>query len=151
MKYILLDLDGVMITTPPWKMAEMLDDGFSAFNPKAVINLNRIISQTSASIILTTSHRNTYDSITWQELFIKREVICKDILIMRSNKTGLTRADQILLWYNEEGTDKKFVVIDDDNSINGLPLDIKERCIVTKPLIGLDEWSAMNAIAILNK
>ncbi len=57
---ILLDIDGVMLSASSWKPVERLDDGFSSFNPRAVLSLQRIISETGASIVLTTSHKSTY-------------------------------------------------------------------------------------------
>lgn len=151
MNYILLDLDGVMITTPSWRMAEMLDDGFSDFNPRAVVQLNRIITQTSIAIILTTSHRHSYSVEAWHQLFEKRAILHTVIEIMLStNDFTASRASQISEWYQKEGKEKNFVAIDDDTSLNGLDTEIKSRCVLTKPMVGLDEPSADLAIQILN-
>ena len=54
--------------------------------------------------------------------------------------------------YAWEGLQKgltKYVVIDDDLSINGLPNSIKEKCVLTKPLIGLDEEAMYKVMSIL--
>ena len=40
---ILLDLDGVLITTPNWKPDEIHCDGYSVFNKVAVANLNGLL------------------------------------------------------------------------------------------------------------
>ena len=47
---ILLDLDGVLITTPPWKQDELHDDGYSNFNYLAVDNLNKLLSIADAEL-----------------------------------------------------------------------------------------------------
>ena len=41
--FVLLDIDGVLVTTPPWKSVELLSDGFMKFNETAVKNLNLLV------------------------------------------------------------------------------------------------------------
>ena len=53
-KYILLDFDGVMIPSKPWKPVPIMSDGFYKFDDRVISYLNRIIDETSATIILTT-------------------------------------------------------------------------------------------------
>ena len=54
---ILLDIDGVMIPANSWKKPKFLDDGFAMFKLKSVKALQKIIAETGASILLTTSHK----------------------------------------------------------------------------------------------
>jgi hypothetical protein len=53
-KYILLDFDGVMIPSKTWKPVPIMSDGVYKFVDRAISYLNRIIDETSATIILTT-------------------------------------------------------------------------------------------------
>src|SRR5687767_10967161 len=71
---ILLDIDGVLVTTPSWRSAEQLPDGFLKFNEKATKNLARIISETKASIVLTSTHRINYSIEEWKELLGSRGI-----------------------------------------------------------------------------
>ena len=45
---ILLDFDGVIVTTPTWQTVEHLNDGFMAFNKRCVNNLSEILAVTQA-------------------------------------------------------------------------------------------------------
>jgi hypothetical protein len=147
--FILLDLDGVMVTTPPWKQVEELDDHFSKFSPKAAGNLQRIITETEASIVLTTSHKSRFSNKEWKDIFHKRGVLVHSISKLSDNTENLSRKAEILNWLEKEVHDN-FVILDDDKSLYDLPSFAREKCIITSPLIGLDEVSAVNAIQMLN-
>lgn len=41
----ILDIDGVLVTTPGWKRPEILADGFIKFNEKAVQNLANLLKE----------------------------------------------------------------------------------------------------------
>jgi hypothetical protein len=45
----------------------------------------------------------------------------------------------VLNWFNLNNVSEKFVIIDDDKSLNGLPDFLKTKLILTSPLIGLTE------------
>jgi HAD domain in Swiss Army Knife RNA repair proteins len=77
---ILLDIDGVLVTTPSWRTTEILSDGFMKFNEAAVTNLRRLITETNADIILTTTHRITY-SIGQQRLKIGLTMVATKIIL----------------------------------------------------------------------
>jgi len=147
---ILLDIDGVMETTPSWKKVEFLDDQFPAFNRQAVANLQKIISETNASIVLTTSHKSSFSIPQWKTIFSKRGLPVNSIARLDDNTNHLTRKDEILNWlpgnYNQA-----FVIIDDDKSLNDLPADIKQKCVITSPFLGLNHEAALNAISILSR
>jgi recombinational DNA repair ATPase RecF len=66
---ILLDLDGVMIKNKSWEPVKLLDDGFCAFDETATRNLNRLISETNARIVLTTTHKVKYNVSEWNDIF----------------------------------------------------------------------------------
>jgi hypothetical protein len=69
---ILLDLDGVLITTPAWRAVETESDGFFKFNERAAANLAVILTATNAAVVLTTSHRINYSLAQWSA-FLRRE------------------------------------------------------------------------------
>lgn len=151
---ILLDIDGVLVTTPPWNPVETDSDGFVRFNPRAASNLARIIESTNSSIVLTTTHRINYSIEEWTKLLFKRGINPSSIAKVNDLKTlnrSTSRADEIKEWIDKNGEIGQFVVIDDDTSIHGLPEKIKLNCVITKPLIGLDEESTEKAIKILMK
>jgi hypothetical protein len=149
---ILLDIDGVLVTTPAWRAPEQLTDGFLKFNERAANNLAKIIDTTNATIVLTTTHRVNYSVEKWKELLATRGIFPSSIAklndLTRLNDLG-DRCTEIKEWVDQQKNDRNFVIIDDDLSLNGLPSSIKEKFVLTKPMIGLDEEATLQAIKIL--
>ncbi|WP_421893940.1 HAD domain-containing protein [Marinoscillum sp.] len=149
---VLLDIDGVLVTTPGWRISEQHKDGFLKFNDRAEKNLARLISETNATIVLTTTHRITYSVEKWKEIFNNRGIPVETIEKVNTKQTVgdmLNRGNEIKEWIDNFGADRRFVIIDDDLSINALPLEIKDKCVMTKSMIGLDEEATDRAIKIL--
>ena len=149
---ILLDIDGVLVTTPPWRTIEQDSDGFLKFNKKAAKNLARIVYETKAAIVLTTTHRINYSINKWEEILQTRGIYPSSISKLNDIATlneMADRATEIKEWVDKQKKDEKFVIIDDDLSINDLPAIIKEKCVLTKPLIGLDDEATLRALYIL--
>ena len=142
---ILLDIDGVMLSASSWKPVERLDDGFSNFSPRAVSNLQRIISETGASIVLTTSHKSTYSLPQWHKIFKKRGIDVSIVGKLDDNTTFLSRKEEILNWQLKNKGINNYVIIDDDKSLNGLPINIKEKVVLTSPMVGLTNNDALSA------
>ncbi|RYJ44506.1 HAD domain-containing protein [Flavobacterium beibuense] len=144
---VLLDIDGVMLHASPWKKVEMLEDGFSAFSKEAVKSLNKILEETKASIILTTSHKYLYSIKQWEEMFELRGITAS---ITRLEETKLSsRKEEVLYWINNNPKIDNYVIIDDDKSLNGLPPEYKERLVITNSITGLTMEYADKAISIL--
>jgi hypothetical protein len=144
---ILLDIDGVMIPATSWKKPEFMEDGFPAFNIKATKALQRIIDETNASIVLTTSHKAKYSVLQWKEMFNSRGVNPKDIQRLGTNSLEVSRKDAILDWYNtNDNYEEKFVIIDDDKFLNSLPANLKVNFILTSSSVGLTDDLASEAI-----
>ena len=149
---ILLDIDGVLVTTPSWRTTEILGDGFMKFNERAAINLQQLIIKTGADIVLTTTHRINYSIDAWKDIFQQRGILTNSISKLNdktSIQTMLDRASEIKEWFDKGGERHNFVIIDDDLSLNDLPTILKEKCVMTKSLIGLDEEATSNALKIL--
>ena len=150
---ILLDIDGVLVTTPSWRKVELHADGFMKFNEMAAKNLARILAQTNASIVLTTTHRINYSDSEWVALLHTRGVKASSISKINNAESieeMADRAAEISAWIATHGFEERFVILDDDLSLHGLAAEIKARCVLTKPLIGLNTEAAEKAIAILH-
>lgn len=148
---ILLDIDGVMLSASSWKPVERLDDGFSNFSHRAVSSLQRIILETGASIVLTTSHKSTYSLYQWHNIFKKRGINVSIVGKLDDNTTFLSRKEEILNWQLKNKGINNYVIIDDDKSLNGLPINIKEKVVLTSPMVGLTNDDALSAIKTLKK
>ena len=139
---ILLDIDGVLETTPSWKKVELATDGFMKLNKICVENLATFISLTSASVVLTTTHRINYTEAQWEEIFKARGLVF-DSISKLNDKTAinqlLEKGIEIQEWAETFGTGKNYIIIDDDLSLNKMPSSIKERWIATQPHIGFDK------------
>jgi len=142
---ILLDIDGVMIPAAGWKPVPNMHDGFPQFSAKAVSNLNHILSETMASIVLTTSHKSRFSELEWQNIFRNRGINAS-IQKLDDNTNELDRKAEIINWLDHKWNHENFIIIDDDKNLNGLPKEIKERLILTKSLVGLNEEDANAAI-----
>lgn len=148
---ILLDIDGVMVPANSWKRPEFLNDGFSAFSMRSVVALKKIILETDANILLTTSHKSKYNIFQWLEIFKLRGIDISRIDRLSDNYSNLNRKEEILEWFNSsQNLNEHFVILDDDKSLNALPNQLKEHLVLTSPLVGLTEELADNAISILN-
>ncbi len=146
---ILLDIDGVMVPANAWKKPEFLEDGFAAFSFKASQALKKILSETLADIILTTSHKSRFSSQEWYDIFNFRGIPVNGLKRLKENVGQLSRMDEILLWFNENDNGDSFVIIDDEKSLNNLPPFLKEKLVLTSGAIGLTNELADEAIAIL--
>ena len=112
----------------------------------------KIVLETSARIILTTSHKSTYDISKWHEIFKARGLNVQSIDKLPNNHFNISRKDEIINWYDALPYENEaFVIIDDDKSLNDLPSHIKMNLILTSPLVGLTDELADNAISILNQ
>jgi hypothetical protein len=147
---LLLDIDGVMVQAASWKKVELHPDGFYQFMPQAINSLRDIISETGASIVLTTSHKSTYSLEKWEEIFSNRGITVK-VDKLDDNTDLLSRKDEISNWLSKNKHVNDFVIIDDDKSLHDLPRHLKEKVVFTQPLIGLNKEGASHAIEILNK
>ena len=149
---ILLDIDGVMVPANSWKKPEFHDDGFPMFSVKSVRALQKIIAETNAGILLTTSHKAKYSIPKWRDIFKSRGIIIPGITRLAKNDLNPSRKDEILNWYqSKHKSNEHFVIIDDDKLLNGLPHDIKQNLVLTSSSVGLTDELADTAISILKQ
>jgi hypothetical protein len=135
---IFLDIDGVMVPAKGWERPELLDDGFPVFSSRATRVLQNIISD-GTTVMLTTSHKSTYTIDEWKSIFEKRSIKITNLKSIGSNTNNLSRKDEILNWFNVNNVDEDYVIIDDDKSLNGLPVFLKDKLILTSSLVGLND------------
>ena len=149
---VLLDLDGVLVTTPPWRAVESEADGFMKFNQLAAKNLARLLDETQAAVVLTSTHRINYSVEEWKVLLNARGIAPSSVEKINDLATldlMPARGLEIEAWVVQGGHNKNYVILDDDLSINGLSGEIKSRFVQTMPLIGLNEEATLKALAIL--
>ncbi len=136
---LLLDIDGVLETSPAWKTPRLLEDGFYQFNAEAQENLKAIITQFQPEIVLTTTHRVNYTIEEWRLIFQARGMNIAKISKINdaSNNAELGKRNrEIEAWFHKN-TGIDCLILDDDTSLYELPQVIKERWIRTDPLMGI--------------
>ena len=149
---ILLDIDGVLVTTPAWRIPEREADGFMKFKDEAAKNLAFILDKTQAAVILTTTHRINYTLDTWIKILNYRGIypsFLEKINQIERLSDMPDRATEIKNWLENRTGNEKYAIIDDNLSINGLPGIIKKNWVMTKPLLGLDEEARNKVLNIL--
>jgi hypothetical protein len=135
---IFLDIDGVMVPAKSWKSPDLLSDGFSVFSSKAITALQRLISE-DVTIVLTTSHKSNFTIEEWKNIFRNRNINIENMKSLPDNVKNLSRKDELVNWFNNNKIQEDFIIIDDDKSLNELPLFLKANLVQTSPYIGLTE------------
>lgn len=140
-----------MVPASSWRKLEILDDGFPEFSLRATDALNKIISSSNADIVLTTSHKHSFTLEGWMAIFETRGVIVNKVGRLPENISNLSRKQELLEWFNPENSTEKFIIIDDDKSLNGLPEILKSRLIQTSGSVGLTDYLADEALLIVDR
>jgi 16S rRNA C1402 (ribose-2'-O) methylase RsmI len=122
-----LDIDGVMVPANSWRQPILLEDGFPEFSLNAVRSLDRIISNSSANIVLITSHKYKYTLNEWNDIFKRRNINVNKITRLPKNTTNLNRKDELIYWFNTKNSKGRFIIVDDDKSLNALPKFLKDK------------------------
>lgn len=146
---ILLDIDGVMVPAKSWVSPQNMEDGFPMFSPKATRSLVAIISDRNIELILTTSHRHRFNIKEWKSIFKKRGISISIIKRTPPNNQHLRRKDEIVNWFKTNGQGSDFLIIDDDKSLNDLPVNLKRRLIQPSPYVGLNSSHTKEALEII--
>ncbi|QHT65660.1 hypothetical protein GXP67_02755 [Rhodocytophaga rosea] len=149
---IFLDIDGVLCTQNQWKADVIAEDGYSEFNAKCIENLNRLIEQTKAKVILTSSRRinKTVDEFG---AILKRRGFHGQIVGKINEKTELdssSRSEEIVGWLERNGVPDKYVILDDDTRLAQLGESYLPHWVRTIYHRGLDEEALQRALQILN-
>lgn len=170
-KIIFLDIDGVLnheqwfcwrhynIKNGTSLSASYIEDGFSdrestllsMIDERSVANLNHIINETGADIVLSSSWRSTVDS---EENKLTNFILVKKGLIKEfydvTPMCGKKRGGEIEQWLNSQNDRDaiNYVIIDDDTDM----LDKqKDNFVNVDAFVGLTWHDAEKAIEILNK
>jgi len=149
---ILLDIDGILLPANSWEKPEIKEDGFPFFNLRSVKALQRILSETNATVMLTTKHKSKYNASQWKFLLKARGINPKRVQRLTTNSLQTSRKYEILEWYKKKYVPNEgFVIIDDDKMLNCLPPNLEDNLVLTSPSIGLTDDLADEAISILQK
>lgn len=159
MKYLFLDIDGVLNTGQHSNclvdngLCETDADGY-LFDPEAVRNLEYIIEETDAEIVITSTWRLNGDmQALWHNRNLAGEVIGITPTIQKEKAIG-----KIKIWHGHKGMEVeawlednaiapyKYAILDDEDDY--LPHQA-EHLILTEPRTGITEDVAEKVISLL--
>lgn len=151
--YILLDIDGVMNTDPSWRKAELMPDGFLAFNNEAVGVLNSILYHEPGSVlVLVTSHRFKFTEKEWINILSNRNIRVAEVIVLPSNPQ-MTYTETVVHWLQMQRLHHpfgmRFVILEDDKRLNELPSWAKSKLVLLDPLVGLRRQHLERSINVL--
>ena len=138
---LLLDIDGVLETSPSWKQPEFLEDKFYKFNENSRKNFIEVINKINPEIILTTTHRINYNLTKWNKIFELRGINVSKISKINNAKKATDikkRNVEIEEWFLNNRT-AEFLILDDDKILNELTDNLKNRWIQIDPMLGITE------------
>ena len=161
-KVVFLDIDGVLNTK--WWYTQMdrntpKDKYGYAFDPNAVSNLKKIIDETGADIVISSSWKSFGISELedmWQDRGLPGKLIgitpnsVSDEMLLNADLDHMElfsiRGMEIKEWLSKKGI-SHYVIIDDmDNMLQ----EQKSHFVQTNPEVGITEENAVQAISILN-
>lgn len=163
-KILFLDIDGVLNTAlfHNKEERERYRDKYGyMFDPNAVSNFKMIIDETGADIVISSSWK--YMGVEklremWKErglpgkiIDITPDSVSEEFLInadLDDMSYGSFRSLEIKEWMMNNGNDVSHYAIIDD-MYDMLP-EQQPHFILSDPNVGITEWDAMKAIAILN-
>lgn len=142
---IFLDLDGVLITTPPWQQDVIGADGYSVFKPKLVNNLNTLLSKWDFEIVLSSSRRKTHSLEQFNIFFQNRGIVHEIAAYTPISLEKKSRKEEIEA-YIYKNSIQNFLILDDDTSLNNLDKKFKDRLVLTKHMLGFNHEKLEEAI-----
>ncbi len=154
MKIIFLDFDGVMdtsyydhILSKEGKPGN--DEYGTVFDPYCIRNLKRIIEETEADIVVSSSWKYMMSYQDFLNMWKDRGLPGFITDVTPNPVDRRKRGDEIDAWIEECKTECQYVIIDDLEANNFNEHQIP-RLLIVNPFFGLDEETAERAIQILN-
>ena len=161
MKIVFLDIDGVL-NSDTWEKTDEYNKGEypeKMFDPKAVKLLNKIIKETEAKVVLTSTWRLKYSLDEMINLFSKVGINCDLIDFtpdLKKDNDYTLRGNEILKWCKDNrnviGTKPlnytNFIILDDNND---MLLWQSKFFFQTDKLCGLSSTVTREAIRMLKK
>lgn len=133
---IILDLDGVLITTPSWQPDTMHEDGYSDFDQQSKANFNVLLDDVQAEIWLSSSRRLAKTLSEWNQIFVNRKIHRELTGLMPVSPNRSNRCEEIEAFLTYSSAVSNFLILDDDASLEDSPAHMKKFWVRTYPLIG---------------
>ena len=145
---LFLDLDGVLITTPQWKQDELDADGYSKFDSKCVNHLNTLLGQQTFEIVLSSTGRRTKNIAVFNRIFSFRGIAKFIDRFLPEYDPIKSRSDELSKFIGDASFEE-FIILDDDKSLNGASVEIRNKWVGTEQHRGFDSDKLQEAFRIL--
>ena len=142
---LILDLDGVLITTPIWKADEMDADGYSKFNSNCVTNLNLLLKEADFELILSSSRRKAISIEQFNQIFFNRGILLPISQYLPYNTMKKQRRREEIQAFLENKKPVCFLIIDDDKSLLSCNESIKSNLVSTSLMAGFSDHALLEA------
>ena len=165
MKVLFLDIDGVLNTKYWYTQMDRntpKDKYGYAFDPKAVANLKRIVEETGADLVVSSSWKCmglSQIEEMWRDRSLPGKIIgitpnsVSDEMLLNADIDSIElfhiRGEEIKEWLTKHGKQvSNYAIIDDmDNMLS----EQQSRFVHTNPEVGITEEDAQKTIEILNR
>lgn len=159
-KIIFLDIDGVL--SPRWWDSDKQSDNYGRlFDAKAVANLSKIIEETEADIVISSSWKNiglVELQNMWRDRGLPGKIVditpdyMSDELLLKEDSSNVDylyeRGSEIQGWLLLHGDEiSRFVIIDDMDDI--LP-EQQSHFVQTDPEVGITNEDVKKVVHLLN-
>ena len=145
---LLLDLDGVLITTPSWRPEELETDGYSKFNASCIKNLNTLLERQDVEIWLSSTRRIKKTQKEFNSIFKLRNIAVPIKGFLPVCKECHSRKEEIERFIGNRNPNT-FLILDDDKSLHGLSKQLKSRLVLTEFQLGFTQEKLRQAMQIL--
>jgi hypothetical protein len=146
---VILDLDGVLITTPPWKKDDLDSDGYSMFNTACVDRFNKLLNSLESYIWLSSTRRSNKTLEEFNSIFQHRNIHTPISGFLPIEEKPCSRKEEIIRFI-ETNKLSSYLIIDDDKSLNDLNENMKNRLVQTEFLKGFDQNALKKALEIIS-
>lgn len=133
---LILDLDGVLITTSPWKPDIIDADNYSKFNASCIAHLNILLDFGKFDIWLSSSRRERHSLEKFNEIFKYRKIKQPIIGFLPPNTNFDNRCTEISQWIKNEQV-QDYLILDDDKSLH--EFEHPKRLVLTKYMLGFNK------------
>jgi hypothetical protein len=158
MKIIFLDIDGVLNSERFFEMnAQGLEFGHSQLDPDAVERLNRLIEETGAKVVISSSWRHVWSRDEIVRMLEKRGFKHGDTIIGITPTLAGPRGDEVAEWLGTDDERRRidpdhsdvesYVILDDSDDFHDP--EMRERFVNTTWEIGMTDEDVNQAIYIL--
>ncbi len=147
---VILDLDGVLITTPPWKADVLHEDGYSAFNQTCVDCFNELLKGLDAEVWLISTRRKNKSLSEFQAVFHARGILAPLAGLVPVYGDEMDRKDEVLRFVRGNNI-QHYLIIDDNTVLRQLPRAVKNRWVETQYLQGFNQAKLEEARQLLRQ